>query len=167
MNNLYNHIDAPIRKCVAGLNLLGIKTGMSCCGFSYKGEEVPKTHLQKTYIYIDRLSLSNLACAQLINLAGRSGWTLSFPNGHWIDFYGNTWDKSHPWAEEGCPHFYETHVLAINSLEKAIETEKGYFLNEVVIEDGNKMYKDKWGIKYWQYEPTEPWIVTPEVYKNL
>jgi hypothetical protein len=59
METVKDHIDAPILKAVAGMNLLGFKTYMSCCGFTYKDEQVKKSHLGKAYMYLD--------CEQIIN----------------------------------------------------------------------------------------------------
>jgi len=165
-NSLQYHIDAPIRKCVVGLNLLGIKTGMSCCGFSYKGEEVEKKHLAKSYIYIIN-DLSPYNAKLLLDLAAMSQLTIDCIMGGWIDFYGKTWHENHPWADLKCPHYYESFVLAINALEKALEAKKHLFFDECIIKDGNSLYKDKFKIKYWQYEPAEDWILKKEEWDSL
>lgn len=169
MNNLKDHIDDPIKKCVVGLNLLGIKTAMSCCGFTYKGELVPKKHLEKTYIYIDLLNTPQNRMETLILLARKSTWTMAFfGEAHpFCDFYAPAWEKGHPWNDENCPHFYEKAALGIHGLEEAIKSLRDYFLDEAIISDGNKMYTDTFKIKYWQYEPTEDWVVTKETFDSL
>jgi hypothetical protein len=38
-------IDRPIRPLIIQMNRIGIFTAFSCCGYSYDGEEEPKSHL--------------------------------------------------------------------------------------------------------------------------
>ncbi len=166
-NQLEDHIDAPIKKCVAGLNLLGIRTLMSCCGFTYEGEKVPKKHLGKSYIYIDLSKTPPDKAETILNLSRFSSWTIKPINESQLDFYGDYWEKDHPWNDIDCPHYYEKFVLNINRLEKAIDRLSSLFLEEATIQDGNNDYANEYKIKYWQYKPTYPWIVTPEIYRNL
>lgn len=165
MNNLKDHIDVPIRKCVAGLALLGLKPMMSCCGFTYKGEEKEpryKSHLGKAYIYI---SYNGEAPLRLLSLAAFSQWTINFLNPNLIDFYAGTWHKDHPWAKSGCVHNYEIFALALRSLENALQKQESFFLDKVTLVDGNRWYKEQ--TKHWQYEPAEDWIITKEEYFSL
>jgi hypothetical protein len=165
--NLEDHIDEPIKKCVAGMALLGFNPIMSCCGFNYKGEKVPKKHLEKAYLYLNGSSLNEKNSLILMKIAKESGWTIKplFGSGI-IDFFAETWAKTHPWNVPGCPHFHEVFVIAINYLERAINNHKNEFPKEgVKITDGNEMYKEVH--KYWQYEPTNSWVVTPEIYEKL
>lgn len=165
---LENHIDEPIKKCVAGMALLGFKPMMSCCGFSYKDEKVQKKHLQKAYIYLDYKHLmENMKAGHLFHLANISRWKMDILNGgQFLDFYCDTWSAKHPWADVNCPHFYEPFILGISALEKSIISLKQYFIPTATVEDGNKFYKENVS-KYWQYEPTESWIVTPEIFEKL
>lgn len=167
INLLENHIDTPIKKCIAGLNLLGIKTTMSCCGYTYDNELVPKKHLNKAYIYVDLTNTVAYKCENLLILSNLSGWTLSPLNNNIFDFYTKGWDKGHPWDDPKCPHFYEVFLLGINRLEKAIDKLQDKFYDNVTITDGNEQYQKEYGIKHWQYKPTEPWVVTPTIYKTL
>lgn len=172
---LEDHIDAPIKKAVAGLALLGLRPFMSCCGFSYKDEAVPKTHLKKAYIYLalskKMEDLRDFAeCSQkMIVLSFLSGWHISPLNPNedeaHFDFYANTWNKGHPWEEENAVHYYETFVLGISALNNAIGKLTHLFKDEVTLEDGNKKYSEI--SSFWQYEPTEPWVITPEIWAKI
>lgn len=39
-------IDRPIRPLILQMNRVGVFTAFSCCGYSYDGEEEPKSHLE-------------------------------------------------------------------------------------------------------------------------
>lgn len=168
LNNLEDHIDEPIKKCVVGMALLGFKPVMSCCGFNYKGEKVPKKHLEKAYMYLDYPSLIERKLgSDLLTIGTESGWNIgTFRGKTFIDFYAPTWENKHPWNDFNCPHFHEKFVIAIASLEESIINLKKHFKEKVVIEDGNTFYKEKVS-KYWQYEPTQDWEVTPETFDKL
>lgn len=164
MNNLSDHIDEPIKKCVMGMKLLGIEPWMSCCGFSYEGEKVKKKHLGKAYMYI-KVPEATEKAALLLELSYKSRWILSpEPDAEisFFDFYWDTWSKKHPWADKDCPHHHENFVIGIHMLEKTLENklgsldmDKGYV---VELRDGNEWY-DK-NLKHWQYKPANPWVFT-------
>lgn len=168
IDKLEDHIDDPIKKCVAGMALLGFKPEMSCCGFSYKTERVPKKHLEKAYIFLDYKDLINNKLGTLLLQVGmQSGWDINLVNGEiFVDFYAPTWENRHPWNDLKCPHFYEKFIIAISRLEKTLIGMKEHFKDSVVIRDGNNYYKENVS-KYWQYEPTQDWEVTPEIFERL
>jgi hypothetical protein len=165
---LENHIDEPIKKCVVGMALLGFKPLMSCCGFNYPQEKVPKKHLNKVYMYLSLDDIQkNSRGTNLLQIMQLSNWKIDILSGaHFIDFYANTWDKNHPWNDEKCPHFCEVFVLAINALERTLANLKPYFQKEAKIEDGNKFYIENVS-KFWQYKPCKEWVVTPEIFDKL
>lgn len=174
-NLLEDHIDAPIKKAVAGLALLGFNPIMSCCGFSYDNEAVPKTHLKKAYVYlswsaaISKIPYEAFSTA-LMTLSQVSDWTIApvkgFSDGLIVfDFYGNTWSSGHPWKRKEAVHNYEVFVLAITSLNKVIEKYEDIMLDLILLEDGNKHYEKL--SKFWKYKSTEPWLITKEIWKNL
>ena len=127
--NIQDHIDAPILKSVVGLNLLGFKTYMSCCGYDYDDPKVPKTHLKKAYIYLDTKQVyqSDRLSSSLNRLCMDSNWRIGISN-NFLDFYANTWDKGHPWESPQSVHYYEVFLLAIHHLNKAIEYQRSLFL---------------------------------------
>lgn len=138
-DELKDHIDEPIKKCVVGLSLLGFKTIMSCCGFSYEEERVPKKHLGKVYIYLLMDNFydfhePNLS-AILIRLSALSNWKIGPVNGAFFD--------------KGM--LFDFHA-------------QPSFLDEAVIRDGNRYYAEK--MKGWQYKPKRCWEVKREEYEN-
>jgi len=171
MDNLELHIDDPIKKSVVGLALLGFKPVFSCCGFSYKGESVKKSHMTgKPYIYLDaNLDIEHKEL--LFDIARQSFWTIGFPgSGTYIDFYsplGKFERQDHPWSSENSPHNCEPAVLTIAALERVLATKSSQFTNSVEIIDGNYIYKEIYKIKNWQYPVSLPWIVTPDTFNSL
>jgi hypothetical protein len=166
-NLLQDHIDDPIKKAVVGMNFLGFKTYMSCCGFTYENEKVQKSHLGKAYIYLDNYQVSNnrdlLVLLGIISL--ETEWRFE-RKGVFIDFYGDTWNEGHPWSMAGSVHSYEKFLLAIHSLVTSLISKKEYFQKSAVIEDGNEYYI-KHVSKYWKCKPTESWVVTSEDFDSL
>jgi len=49
--SVLDSIDRPIRPLVLELNRIGIHTRFSCCGYTYEGEEEPKSH-HNTFTYV-------------------------------------------------------------------------------------------------------------------
>lgn len=164
---LEDHIDLPIKKCVVGLSLLGFRPIFSCCGFSYKEESVKKDHLDRPYIYLDYPAMSLAEKDLLLEIARSANWKITFLNPNLINFQGDCWEEGQIWAKKDSPHYYEQAVLSLNRLEQTIDKYKNKFLHSVMIVDGNKIYKELFKIKHWQYEPVSDWKVTPELYGVL
>ena len=167
---LEDHIDAPIKKVVAGLSLLGFETRMSCCGFEYKEPAVKKSHLTgKPYVYLWRRQIFESPRLKeiLCDLSLRSGWKFDQLSEEHVDFYGEKWKggEDHPWGKDSAVHFYEQPLLTICSINKAIEVWKSEFRDYAYVRDGNHFYKNI--SSFWQYEPTEPWHVTPEIWAKI
>lgn len=165
---LYDHIDAPIRKAVAGMNLLGFKTHFSCCGFDYEGQPDFKSHL-KPYIFLDynQIMETPVLKMKLYDLGILAGWGYDNAGSQYIDFYAKiSTHVDDPWGKAKSVHFYEKSAIAIARLNETIKRFDKYFLDQVIIEDGNK--KSKENVPYWQYQPCEEnWIVTKEGWENL
>lgn len=168
LNKLENHIDDPIKKCVAGMALLGFVPIFSCCGFRYKGERIRKDHfLNKPYIYIDHTKLNEKLKSLLLDICIKSKWKIDLAGGNCIDFHGHNWNKEHPWSAEGCLHKPELNVISLRELERVLEGYKEKFQEKISIRDGNDIWKKDFDLKYWQYEPAENWEVTPEIFSKL
>lgn len=164
-NKLEDHIDEPIKKAVAGLNLLGFKTYMSCCGFTYDGEKVEKSHLGKAYVYLDsdQVLNSDKLSILLTRIALKSKWRFQICD-KFIDFYGDTWSPDHPWSNHKSIHNYEVYLLSINSLIREIR-ENRHFFQDCEIKDGNHSYLEV--SKYWKYKPCESWFVKASDWENI
>ncbi len=165
-DTVIDHIDAPIREVIIGLNLLGFKTYMSCCGYNYKGQEeenIPKSHLEKAYVYLDynQVMDSPTLCSLLTELCLESQWGFNVMGTQFIDFYGKTWaevNPQNPWRKRESMHNYEIFLLAISALEKSIFKRKDRFLDRVIIEDGNEFYIRNVS-KFWEAGRTPSAIV--------
>lgn len=166
-NTVYNHIDAPIRKAVAGMNLLGFNTYMSCCGFSYENEEVKKSHLGKAYMYLDfeQVWKNPRLCDLLTKISLESNWNYD-RNRDFIDFYAKTWKKNHPWSDYNSVHHYEVFLLAIKNLNDTIKRFENSFLDSVEIKDGNLYYLEKVS-SFWNYKPLPSWTIEKENWENI
>lgn len=163
------YIDAPIRKTVAGLNLLGFKTYMSCCGFTYDGEQIEKSHLPKVYVFLDseQVLKDQRLSSFLTNLSLRAGWTAKL-FGKFIDFYYEDPHFRHPnpWADPKSIHNYEQFLLGIHKLNRGIEDFSGEFFSYASIEDGNKYYYDNVS-KFWKIKPAANWLVKREDWAKI
>jgi hypothetical protein len=174
---LEDHIDTPIKKCVAGFALLKFQTIFSCCGFTYRDESVPKTHLPlKSYLYISTRDLHREQRSMLFDIAMGSGWVISpIAGGEMVDFHFRGWEQNHPWAAANSPHKAELNVMGLKQLEDVLDsfifgfekTHPTIFINPITIIDGNKLYKDGKGLKHWQYPVCDDWEITLDIYKQL
>lgn len=164
--NLRDNIDEPIRRCIAGMALLGFKTVFSCCGFNYKGQPKDRSHLiGKPYMYLE-YTASSFQYLPLLMMS--TSWRLNFLTGRKFDFFGQGWNGSnHIWNKEESIHHYEAAAIQIQSLENRLTTDPFFLrhmLDEVEIVDGNHEYKKQ--VKHWQIDGSEPWLVTKENFLN-
>lgn len=157
--NLEEDIDFPIRNSVAILALAGATPLFSCCGFDYHGQPEHKAHQYgEPYIMLG----NDAQTIQVIgSLFGRLafGWKFSKEGG--VTFLQLTRISNPHWDNKELIHFSEEIVIAINSLEATLFGELSYrFLEEVILEDTNKNHNKN--LKYWQYPPKNPWVITLE-----
>lgn len=172
-NQLKDHIDAPILKATVGLNLLGVKTLFSCCGFDYKNPTVAKNHmLNKPYFFIsvgnkNMGDLTPFGRTILFDIMLESGWQFKKVSEGVIDFYhyDQEWDSYHPFGKPQSVHRFESPCLAIDRLCAAINNWRSDFCSSVIVRDGNSEYLKSH--KYWQYKPCEDWAVTPDIFDSL
>ena len=160
------NIDAPIRKAVAGMALLGFKPFFSCCGFDYEEQDkvMKKDHLiGKPYMFLEYNDSFNPGI--FLQIQTRCGWktgvTPGFNGGVTIDFHGHGWGDSQPgtpWSKRTSPHNYEIALLSILTLNGVLKDHKNYMLDKVTIIDGNSKYKSV----YWQQKPKISWEITKE-----
>lgn len=155
---VWNSIDRPIRPLVYELNRLGIRTLFSCCGFSYKEEEEPKSHARNAYVFVrgpeEGTHEDMKAFFRVIHLAKTKGWNVGIahpaPNSEWeIVYYTNvtTWGKFDGLNE--AIHDYETKLTAIANLTRALKVLPTRAPNEMIIVDGNhtRSGNSEWIIK--------------------
>jgi len=160
---LEDQIDIPIKKCVAMINLLGMKTLWACCGFDYKGQPKFKDHTYgKTHIYIDfKTGLSNLQ--KLSFIRSKTDWSLSIVSVSCTD----AWLLEAPhrfgpniWTKKNSIHFHESSNISIKILENVLISMKDLMVDAVDLIDENTVMKEHF--EYWQHDPAEDWIIKKE-----
>ncbi len=157
IERLEDDIDYPIRNCVAMLALSGCSPLFSCCGFDYAGQPFHKAHQYgEPYIMLDTdeqtsriigTIFSRLPYGWKVERRGRVIYLelLHINNPHW-----DSPDKI---------HFSENIVIKINELEHFLyKNLSDVFLTSVTLGDTNQNHIKN--LKYWQYIPKEPWVIT-------
>jgi len=157
---LEDQIDLPIKKCIAMLNLLGLRTLWSCCGFDYKGQPKWKDHTHdNAYISIDFNSgINNLN--ELLFIRSKSGWSLSIGDVSckeaWLLEAPSVFGEE-MWNKRDSIHFHERSNISIKNLETVLLGMAELMLDKVTITDENLTMKDIF--EYWQHEPAKDWII--------
>lgn len=161
-------IDTPIKKCVALLNLLGLETVWSCCGFDYEGQR-NKDHVPGSpQIFIKANSKSFNLLLKIVDyelFKVQNAWNamikcMQLQEPTFILFCQFPMNKGGLWDTQNSPHFHERPVMCITFLEHRLLQFKDKMKNKVVLTDMNKTMKDItpiWGMNY-----MEDWIIRKE-----
>ena len=162
LNNLegktiWDSIDRPIRPLIYELNRVGLSTKFCCCGFSYDGEEEPKTHAKLTFVVLNPLAPPVAAISAFFALAKVSvinGWKLMpySGNGEWHLSFKHTDDFYNRGNDVGI-HDYEVQLINILQMTNVIK-EWPTFKEEFEIIDGNSKYSVLGG--EWQVKAKDP-----------
>ena len=160
---LEDQIDAPIKKCIAMLNLLGLKTLWSCCGFDYRGQPKFKDHAYgNAHIFIDFNSgIKNIN--ELLFIRSKSGWSLSVANVSCTEAWlleAPSVFGSEMWNNKDSIHYHESSNISIKNLETFLVGMEELMLEKVVLADENTVMKELF--EYWQHEPAEDWVIKKE-----
>jgi hypothetical protein len=157
--NLEDDIDFPIRNSVAILALADCHPIFSCCGFDYIGQPYHKSHQYgEPYIMLEATTKSKYLLGGISSKLPY-GWVVSFRNG--VLYLEQRITANPHWREKNSIHFSEEIVIGLNELEKQLYLYlRQDFLGEVILEDKNKEYVKT--LKYWQYTPKNPWVITPD-----
>lgn len=158
-NVLEHHIDAPIKNCIMGLNLLGLTTKWSCCGFDYQGQPSFKSHVHgRPHVVVDYCNGKLLD--RLVYIAMRSGWKLELSQVSCT----NAWQLSSQsslnqgsWARTDSAHFHEGPNTKIKSLEHALMSLWEYMNDLVVLRDQNHVMETIY--EHWQYKGLDDWEI--------
>jgi len=165
---VWDSIDRPIRPLIYELNRIGLRTKFSCCGFSYDGEEEPKSHHRSfsyAFMYPPKSKMGQHNLREVRNFVKAvkrdNNWKLGITkfgkNEHlvhhlWIGNHVKGLYKVSDGLEKSI-HDYEVQVLAIHLLTKGFkELATDQSIEEIV--DGNKSYHDQ-GITEWQVKPKQ------------
>lgn len=162
---VWDSIDRPIQPLVWELNRVGLPTKFSCCGFTYQGEEEPKTHAKKPFVVFFSpqfapKEIQNFSLGSFFSLAGmvaqtgwelrpysKREWHLMFKSGNDNEFYQEA-------GELPGIHSYETKLLHIQRLAKALQGFPSVD-EKFSIVDGNSSYAELTNNE-WQVKPKKP-----------
>lgn len=176
--SLEQDIDAPIRKTIAMLALLGCHPVWSCCGFNYDGQPLHKTHeYGNTYVamiwdensYRLREALKEKLFLEVEDEFDPKGlvnrwvcWDRKNLGLFYIRHSFNAkWEEiKYPWSLKMCLHFPEPALVGIKELNYWLLALSDYFLEEVVLEDTNS--KVKKSTPEWQYPSLAEWKIRKE-----
>jgi hypothetical protein len=170
--NLEDDIDQPLKNVVAMINLMGVQTIWSCCGFDYSGQPEHKFH-EYGSVYI-RMHFNEASYGLVYNLV-KTGLSLPW-NGAFYNCGGGTeaqlkamfghTDHLKPWDNVACPHYAEVASFAIFNLEHQILQFRSMMRDMVVMLDTNGMFQKQF--ENWQYSPKKSWtIIKSDVLKNF
>lgn len=168
---LKDDIDMPIKNCVKYLNLLGVKTRWSCCGFDYKGQHTYKCHDYRTSFICMDPSKEALHWIPILldfeEIIKYQTWRVADFNklhvGDEIILRCSTGSNVAPsnWQGRDSCHSHELPNTNIKMLENSLLRFKQHFKDECIIEDFNKTIKET-VYPYWQYEGRGSWEVRKE-----
>lgn len=157
--NLEQDIDLPIRKVVKYLNLLGIETVFSCCGFDYSGQEDHKAHIYGMPQVICKASPRALEIfTNIMEDTKMAGWRAYLE----VKDFGTCFTLMFPvhnqlWPDPKMPHFHEPYAIALTKMENKLLEFKDEFQLHVEVIDSNKKLQEQF--EYWAYEPTQSWDI--------
>jgi len=113
---------------VLELTRVGFRTRFSCCGFTYEGEEEPKSHHEQTYVVICGPLITDVAEVErffhFMTVAKEQGWDVQLMTSFWPP-EGQEWNigyrskHTNPWQENydgKSLHAYEGRLWAIQCL---------------------------------------------------
>ena len=153
-------IDRPIRPLVMELNRIGLVTVFSCCGFTYKNQEEPKSHQEGWPYVLFLVDKKNNQVVKnffrLAEIAPNFGWFIHIQeNGvEWSISNRNQdiWMKCDNLDEP--IHQYELKLICIRKITEAIQNIPS--LNDAfMLRDGNELRTAKYG-EEWIVEPKQP-----------
>ncbi len=159
--DVLDSIDRPIRPLVLEFNRIGLPTVFSCCGYTYDNEEEPKSHGTASYIQFyppkpgDSIATTNFF--KLASVSRKLGWILeSIGEIKWIIRFRPPTGADEEWGgtpDDPAIHDYEHRALAINRLQKWTNSTLNTVNWQFALEDGNRVYHEKFEIEQWQVQP--------------
>jgi hypothetical protein len=160
ITRLEDDIDAPVKKCVAMLALLGCEPVYSCCGFDYDGQPLHKSHQYGRPYFILTMSEKTVAFLDFLVRKKSTWYAVGGNHPKWTNVELMVGMNPH-WRKEECIHFYEESLVGILQMEKILIGLHSYMAESVELVDTN--YKAKTQAKHWQYPPKEPWHIKKEL----
>jgi len=170
--SVYYHMDAPIRKTIAMLNLLGCETTWSCCGHGYNrtaGNEanVNKDHAPNFQIFVKATPRAFEVCKHVTTSEALIFMQLiielkSTPTLEpYLIIQSRPFaDARRMWGDPNSPHFHETPNIFKTYLNRALMELEKDMVDEVTIGDYNAVAVEK--DPHWQYRPANEWVIKKE-----
>jgi hypothetical protein len=161
--SVWNSIDRPMKPLIYEMHRIGIPTKFSCCGFSYDGEEEPKSHsLKKCYVIFQMPTIQAQfkAFLHICNEAKLSGWNVRMGSAfEWEIYCSNFMEEFYSTHDlDESIHAYEAYAIYIFDLVKKLRKLPSFNDDhEVTIYDGNSNYKT---LDEWQVKPKSPCVIT-------
>jgi hypothetical protein len=163
-----DHIDAPLLKTIAMMNLWGLRTTWCCVGWGYENEKVKKDHAVCLQIFIhadsqavDKITrfldtdemtfVSNLLFFRFVKQSRQQPM---------IVLTGPARDPNGMWQKEGSPHAHEYPNMIIDALNRRLLNFVDEFASSATIHDQNAVAKET--MPHWSYEPSADWTFTKE-----
>ena len=156
-------IDIPMRKTIAMLNLWGIPTKWSCCGFDFPEQPAWASHSYGTaYIRTKSNGVIFEKIARLFNIPLFAqgmwrGYIMSYPHQNETDITMSCTIGGGQWTQKDCVHFYEHLLTRIKYLEDRLLEFKDEFVDVVTLHDFN--HDMKVNLPGWQFEPKGDWEI--------
>lgn len=173
--SLLDDIDKPIFRTIALLNLYGLKTSWTCCGFNYKDQPYWKSHTYgrpyfaftiPSYKKLKDLTVVQKICKLIDNdIFSNSGiWVMAIKRRQQQGMSAQIGCYFSPekgdWNDPRCIHSYEVIISAIEYLNQEILKHKKKFASEACLSDFNRHMRENTPLKdNWQFEPKEDWII--------
>jgi hypothetical protein len=163
---LEQDIDAPIKKCVMALALLGCEPMWSCCGFDYDGQPLHKSHQYGSTGFAlrdnphTRFAMERLAAAGLSFQGYANAWRVRYQAGHYGDdkcYLNADIETKNTWPDKDSIHYSEPAVIAIQILEDYLLSQSSLFVDRVSLTDTNVEFQQRF--HWWQYPTKAPWII--------
>lgn len=168
--SVLDSIDRPIRPLVIELNRIGLVTTFSCCGFTYDGQEEPKSHDNKPYVlfYVPSDIRVIRSFFHLASIVPNLSWGLNIAsNGYeWclFSFIPEQWTNQDNLKEP--IHSYELRVVHIIKLVKALK-EFPSFSEKFVVTDGNSQRRSLYGNEWMIAPKKEVQLEVGQLYSNI
>jgi hypothetical protein len=152
---VWDSIDRPIRPLIYELNRIGLKTKFSCCGFSYVGEEEPKSHARYPFVVFSVNEKSITSLFKVIDLTMQCGWSIIpyFKSQDWHISYSHVHNTERFYNDgTNSIHAYETPLIMIARLTEKMSSLPSID-GPIFIEDGNAHPSYGFLGGEWQVEP--------------
>lgn len=156
-------IDRPIRPLILEMNRIGLNTRFSCCGFSYRDEEEPKSHSEWPFILFKFNDQHIDECPQAVKnfmifakWASHTGWTFRMEHpaeGEWGIVLHTQNDCGWKSSDNLKPiHEPERKITAIQNLTNVLTELPSVFDGVFELTDGNNE----------RLERNPEWLVIPK-----